>query len=332
MKRESYIDNIKILACMLVVIGHLLKSMVESGLMSGGAQFDMWMEVLYSFHVNLFFMCSGYLYQKYTKIDSFSAYGRHLLKKVKSIVIPYFIFTIITVALKNLAADSVNSTTDGYLTSLFISPISPYWYLYAIMIMFILIPIMKNKCMAIGMSIMSVAMILLYWKYFTAAPIAVYYFFGYSAFFVLGMFMAYTNISTYVEPKRAIIVLVLLAIMMSFIIYEWYNNGLFFSYIRQVNGLLVCGFIMVLFILVYKGREQSALSALLSKYTMAIFLMHTIFASGVRMVLMKMNIRALWIHLALEMIAGIIGPMIVWKAYLSIKNRIFRKKIVTKNL
>lgn len=54
LKRDTYIDNIKILACFLVVAGHLLKSMVEAGYMQAGSVFEYGMEVLYSFHVNLF--------------------------------------------------------------------------------------------------------------------------------------------------------------------------------------------------------------------------------------------------------------------------------------
>lgn len=87
-KRIEWIDICKGIAILLVIIGH-------SGLTTGFA-FDV-KKLIYSFHMPLFFIISGYLFKKSTtkefKLLDF------IYKKIKSLVIPYFSFNIIFLAL-----------------------------------------------------------------------------------------------------------------------------------------------------------------------------------------------------------------------------------------
>lgn len=312
LKRDTYIDNIKILACFLVVAGHLLKSMVEAGCMQAGSVFEYGMEVLYSFHVNLFFMCSGYLYQKYSKIDSLKSYGQHLLKKIRTLLIPYVIFSTITLLLKYVAADSVNSKAGDYMHTILLDPVSPYWYLYALMIMFVIIPVMRGRWMASIMGVGSAIMMITYWQVIKDAPMPVYFFMNYSCWFILGMVMAYSRLEEYIEIETAVPTLILSGGLLGYILIEWYRSGMFFSYIRQVVSLLVCGMTMVIAVLISKYKKQSGIMRFMSKYTMPVFLMHTIFAAGTRMVLNKMHVTSLAIHLCMGLLAGIVGPVMVW--------------------
>ncbi|SFM56217.1 acyltransferase family protein [Methanolobus profundi] len=79
--RHQWIDSLKGFAIILVVIGHL--NDVSEGLNT----------YIYSFHMPLFFFISGYLfnYQKY-KNNSI----QFIRKKINSLVIPYFTFTLIS--------------------------------------------------------------------------------------------------------------------------------------------------------------------------------------------------------------------------------------------
>ena len=65
--REYWIDSVKVFACLLIVIGHLYQGVVEAGLMQNGKVYNWFIESLYFFHVYLFFICSGYLYQRRSK-------------------------------------------------------------------------------------------------------------------------------------------------------------------------------------------------------------------------------------------------------------------------
>ena len=63
-KRYLWIDNLKMFACLLVVIGHLYMSMMAGGWISENNILYCWpIQTVYTFHVPLFFVCSGFLYQ-----------------------------------------------------------------------------------------------------------------------------------------------------------------------------------------------------------------------------------------------------------------------------
>ena len=76
-KRLEYLDIAKGIGIILVVLGHIL---VQSPLV-------IW---IYSFHMPLFFFLSGYLFY----FNKETRFGKFLYKKVKSILIPYFIYAI----------------------------------------------------------------------------------------------------------------------------------------------------------------------------------------------------------------------------------------------
>ena len=61
-KRYVWVDYIKIFACLLVVFGHLYMSMMAGGWIKETARYYCWpVQTIYTFHVPLFFICSGFL-------------------------------------------------------------------------------------------------------------------------------------------------------------------------------------------------------------------------------------------------------------------------------
>lgn len=80
LKRERilWLDAAKGVGILLVLIGHLGIEM-----MPGARQVQVW---IYSFHMPLFFFLSGYLFSTGKNLKDFA------LKKLRSIVLPYFVF------------------------------------------------------------------------------------------------------------------------------------------------------------------------------------------------------------------------------------------------
>ena len=65
---------------------------------------------IYYFHVPLFFICSGYLYQKYSKVNDFTSWKKNVTKKALALGVPYVTFTTATWVLKTVFSDSVNAS------------------------------------------------------------------------------------------------------------------------------------------------------------------------------------------------------------------------------
>ncbi|MCD8006097.1 MAG: hypothetical protein LUF29_03845 [Oscillospiraceae bacterium] len=73
-------------------------------------------------------------------------------------------------------------------------------------------------------------------------------------------------------------------------------------------GLIACAAV----VLIFMDREtQGKAMAFLSRYTMPIFLMHSIFAATLRTILLKIGITNAVIQITCGIVVGIFGPIIV---------------------
>lgn len=156
--REKWVDDVKVIACILVVLGHFFQSMVKASIMPDSDLYEWFITTIYYFHVPLFFICSGYLYQKYSKVNSVDSWYRNVAKKVLALGVPYVTFSTATWVLKKAFSGSVNNQIGGLGDTLLFHPASPYWYLYALFFIFLLTPTFKSVKIAVGGLIVAIAM------------------------------------------------------------------------------------------------------------------------------------------------------------------------------
>lgn len=55
-QREIWVDNVKVIACILVVLGHFFMSMVTANVLSDTGLYQWFCQTIYYFHVPLFFI------------------------------------------------------------------------------------------------------------------------------------------------------------------------------------------------------------------------------------------------------------------------------------
>ena len=150
--REKWVDDIKVIACILVVLGHFFQSMTKASIMPENDLYKWFNTTIYYFHVPLFFICSGYLYQKYSKVNRVGRWRRNVAKKMLALGVPYATFTTATWVLKKVFSSSVNDQIGGLGDTLFLHPTAPYWYLYALFFIFLVTPTFNSvKVAATGL-------------------------------------------------------------------------------------------------------------------------------------------------------------------------------------
>lgn len=116
--REKWVDDVKVIACILVVLGHFFQSMTKANILPENNLYGWFNTTIYYFHVPLFFICSGYLYQKYSKVNSVDGWCKNVAKKALALGVPYLTFSTATWLLKTMFADSVNfhcQTAEDYI-------------------------------------------------------------------------------------------------------------------------------------------------------------------------------------------------------------------------
>ncbi len=325
--KEQYlwINRVKLLACILVVLGHFLSGLILSNIIENNIFLEWFSKTIYYFHVPLFFICSGYLYQNSRKINSFKEWWGNIKCKFISLGIPYFVFSTITIIMKIIAANSVNNQAPPYLKTLLFNPIAPYWYLYILFFMFCFTKTIENKremkiitiiamTLKIGSIIIKDSNVMNYIPYFIKG-LAINW-----IWFVLGMNFRYlyepSNLEYKILKLREYVYALIIGVIISILIVYFDLKN---EWISFIDGFIFCFSIIGITISLSKYKSNK-LERYIFKYTMEIYLMHTIFAAIARIVMIKMNIFNKSIHLIIGFIASIIVPIIV--SNIMRKNRI----------
>ncbi len=303
--REKWVDGVKVIACILVVLGHFFQSMTKANILPENDLYEWFNTTIYYFHVPLFFICSGYLYQKYSKINSVGSWYRNVAKKVLALGVPYATFTTATWVLKKVFSSSVNDQIGGLGETLFFHPTAPYWYLYALFFIFLVTPTFNSvKAAAVGLVVALAAkgLILTGGGYSIYAVSTVL---SNEIWFVLGMSICAFNVQLKGRKVQGMICGVLFIILSIMV----YTAEISSSAVSFIMGLLAC----VAVIMMVAGFEEKLGRGMefIAKYTMPIFLMHTLFAAPMRSVLLKLGITNAVAHIVLGVGISFAGPIIV---------------------
>ena len=302
--REKWVDDIKVIACILVVLGHFFQSMTKANILPENDLYGWFNTTIYYFHVSLFFICSGYLYQKYSRVNSVGNWVKNVLKKALALGVPYATFTTATWILKKVFSNSVNDQIGGLGDTMFLHPTAPYWYLYALFFIFLVTPTFSGvKVAAVGMILALAAKVLI----LTGGGYSVYAVstvLSNEIWFVFGMSICSFNVQLK-ERKIQGTIFGLLFVILSIVLYTAEISD---SAISFAMGLLAC----VAVILMVEDFEEKFGRGMdfLAKYTMPIFLMHTLFAAPMRSVLLKAGIENAVIHVILGLGISFAGPII----------------------
>lgn len=304
-KRDIWVDNVKVIACILVVLGHFFQSMVKANLMADSFAYNLFEDTIYYFHVPLFFICSGYLYQKYSIVNNLKTWKISVLKKLIALGIPYFVFSFATWALKKIFASSVNTEIGGLFDTLFKHPASPYWYLYILFILFVITWTSKSDKQQYLMLAIAVCMKLVYTFGMNTGLYFIDNTLANCVWFVIGMTMAYGVI----KMTNALMSIILFAIfLLGSILAEL--EYIHFKTQGFLLTLVACFSVISLIYYLYKDGIQNKQMAFIAKYTMPIFLMHTLFAAPFRSVLLKIGVNNLIIHIVLGLLVSFVCPVI----------------------
>lgn len=258
---------------------------------------------IYYFHVPLFFICSGYLYQKYSKVNDFKSWKKNMAKKARALGVPYVTFTTATWVLKTVFSGSVNDQIGGLGDTLLIHPTAPYWYLYALFFIFLVTPTFSTvKMAAVGLAVAIVAKV-----YILTGGTGIYAVstvLTNEIWFVLEMSICAFNAELRGRKLQGIVI-GLLFLVLSVVVYIADIKNLTMSF---VLGVLAC--IAVIFLVAAYEERTGKIMEFLAKYTMPIFLMHTLFAAPTRAVLLKVGVTNAMLHVILGLGISFAGPIV----------------------
>lgn len=315
-KRIVWVDYLKAFTCLLVVIGHLLQSLQKAGIPQNLQLTNFIIYYIYLFHMPLFMCISGFLYSK-KKLEetSLSGYIKFEKRKLIDLMIPYFIFYLLYLGINILFAKDVNTPKGKEeLLGILNNPMSPYWFLYALMAIFLITPVLekifkenKNKVFILYTILKIISIFYQPNIYFIKSISA------YGIYFYLGCFISDKKLI----GKREQSIFILLHFVIAIIIFKYLNNVNKYIYQFIALCMAICG--IIVYIEIFKNVEKNKVLNTFKSYIFQIFLLHTIFAAGIRIILLKFKIQNYFIHFIVGILSSIYLPVFVSKISEKIK-------------
>lgn len=125
MKRIAYLDTVKLLTIFLVILGHVTQMMVNGWVVGE----HLW-KPIYSFHVPLFMLVSGYFVSDRTLNNPL---GKMVIVKAKQLLLPVFTCTMVCCIYLFLVRDSVNYRDEIIGNSWFLKVLFVYYVLFLLL-------------------------------------------------------------------------------------------------------------------------------------------------------------------------------------------------------
>lgn len=313
MIKNNWINEAKGIAIILVVLGHAILGFQSAGMfLEYSSLFDYISFTIYSFHMPLFFIISGYTYVKYESIKNNDEYKDLMKKKALNLLIPYFVFCSVQLIIKIVLGGSTNGQIS--VKDIFLLPIVPqeqFWFLYTLFFIFLVLVFLDMKLKNETILLILLIVVNMTEIYMGNMAFAITSFCVYAVYFYIGMLYARGWMLKRVNLNNKFITL---AITLGYIVINiyLYNSRININIHRVLSLILaVVGSFMVISMTNIKSNKYISK---IGKYSYEIFLLHTIFGSGIRIILIKVfKIYNIGIHFGAALLLGIGLPIITAK-------------------
>jgi fucose 4-O-acetylase-like acetyltransferase len=316
-RRDESLDIAKGFGILLVVLGHCLLGLINSGFFLPQEKWPaIGVFLIYLFHMPLFFWISGHLAS-----GKFRPVGSTIWKMFPTIVYPYFFWSMVTGAIEIY----LSRFTTGHLTfyrlyRILWQPIIPYWFLYALFFchLFYLttrrLPHLVQLTLAVAIyaapAVMPAAwsagnfgMVALFVKgslYFVLGVVTVGLVkrLGFmAALAATGAFSAMAVWIRLVQPGDLVGYFVVIpATCFGVAATLGWSRVLAGSYAETMRGF---------------GNAVVSRLAFVGRYSMSIFVMHITFTAGVRIALKRLGARPTLAFTVLEIVAALVVGILV---------------------
>ena len=298
-ERLAWVDTARGIGIILVVYGHALRGHETSGAFDPSWQADVQDAVIYSFHMPLFFFLAG-LFAKRSVAKGATLFLRD---KAVTLVYPYFLWSVVSILLGMTAALAVNNAHQSTaIFNLWRTPVYQYWFLYALLICQV-VALMTTADWRITAGLCLLSAVFGGGSALGMITIA----FGFYLYFGLGVLLAPRLADLHFRR----VILISAVLLMSFMFAATYliDHALPTRLIAIARASLGGAAVIALAMLC---APHARWLTIIGTASMAIYVLHTIFSSGLRMALHAAGYSDNLVALILGTFAGLAGPMVVW--------------------
>lgn len=309
--RVEWVDAARGIGIILVVFGHVWRGLNEAGLIESAGAFSAVDAAIYLFHMPLFFLVSGLLFEKSVRRDGV---WTSLLRRAVTLFYPLLLWSWITAAFLIVAGSLTNRSPISPLEAL-LYPFPPkdiFWFLWALFVIQTIASLLARAPTIAIVSLFSLSFVVLLAFGMEPFPYLLKRVVDNLPFFAIGVLLARwgqfpIGVGRWTGPIGAIAFL-------SCILWAALNSDLINSWPAYVVSLLAtlsfCA--SVAWLCALTPRHYVAPISFLGVASIAIYVSHIILASGTRIVLVKLGIEDLALHLLAGTVAGIVPPALLY--------------------
>ena len=300
MERNILADKLKGYACFLVLFGHVIMGIRLAGVDIPHFFYGI-EKFLWSFHVALFLFLSGVVYKVTGEWKSKKSKWRFVLYKLYNLGVPYVVFSAVYILINSLVPQVNTQSSVWDILYIWHTPVAQYWFLYALFFLFLiwtaLSGILKNRQITLITALIGLFVPL---SGFSLGCMAVV--FSSALAFGLGTSVSFPKLTRPPVWVKCSVVLVHIAVAVAFILPDKTET----PFIKELLMLLGI-YASILFIsMIQNSKPVSAFLNFINKYSFQIYLLHTIFTAGIRILLLRAGITNWVIHILLGTVCGIV--------------------------
>ena len=299
MERNVLVDRLKGYACFLVLLGHVIMGIRIAGI--DIPKFFWGMEkFIWSFHVALFLFLSGVVYKMTGEWKGKQSKWKFILYKLYTLGIPYIVFSVVYILINSLVGESNTGFAVSDILYIWKTPVAQYWFLYALFFLFCIWTafsgVLKNW------QITLIVVLIGYLAPLFGIPLGSLDVVFYSALaFGIGTFVNFESITKLSNLSKCLIVLMHIVTGVVFVIL----NKIEAPFIKEIM-ILFGIYSSIMFISILQNcKAMARFLDFVNKYSFQIYLLHTIFTAGTRIILLRLNITQWWIHILLGTAIGL---------------------------
>ncbi|WP_186009434.1 acyltransferase family protein [Chromobacterium vaccinii] len=268
MPRNNFLDAVRGFGIFLVVIGHL----IQMRYMPGSFDSNIIFKIIYSFHMALFFLISGYCFKE-------KSFSDEIIWSAKRLIVPFFFFYFL-VSCKADARQFFSTIVDYIM-----NPQIGFWFFFVLFAIRIFVTaLLACKWVFKGVVLIFVSLVLV--KMHTIA--SAHYILFYTPFFLLGYWVReYCDVLVISKDKNVVQENIILFLIVALVIYLgifslFYTrttvgsySGLFLIQ-KSVLAFLGSAIVIMFFGLIYKYVKIPLLEYV-GKFTLSIYGLHLLF-------------------------------------------------------
>lgn len=307
MSRNHLVDCLKAYSCLLVVFGHVIFGIQNMGGISQPKFAPYLKDFIWTYHVPLFMFLSGFVYRITGEWKNKKTRWQFILHKMVNLGVPYIVFSILYVLINSRIPSTNYSYSMQDLLYLWKTPVAQYWFLRTLFILFVIYALcsrfLSNVWITVVLTVLSNVHLL-----FPEIPfIPLGNIISWAFAFGFGVCLASLDKLCFSGAKAVAVIVGHLALEAVCLLTGISGLPVIVE-IERAAGIIASTTLVSLLV---KNTGIQKFLLYISRYSFPIYLLHTFFTAGARILLQKAGIHSYALHVTVGTLLGVALPLLI---------------------